>query len=187
MKDDTELQKDDDWAEEDIDSSKRGRTGSSNRDRLLVLVGILIAAVLAAMISFSVAKRAGSDTKLLQMKLAAFEEKISSLERQISDLQGRTGATSVDPALLQRIEDLARKVEGLEKRPQPPAATEAKSAPRKPAVTGEKRYHTVQKGETLFRISKNYGITPETLRKLNNLSQDQPLRTGQKLLVSSGN
>ncbi len=187
MKDDTELKEDDEWAGEDIDSSKRGRTGSSKRDRLYVLLGILIAAVLAAVISYSVAKRSGTDAKLLQMKLAAFEEKISGLERQISDLQGKSGTTSADPTLLQRIEDLTRKVESLEKRPQPPAGTEAKSAPRKPAVTGEKRYHTVQKGETLFRISKNYGITPETLRKLNNLSPDQALRTGQKLLVSSGN
>ncbi len=186
MKDDVEPKEDDDWAEEDIDSPKRGGTGLGNRSHLSFLVGIIIAAVLAAAISYFVAKRSGSDTKLLQMKLAAFEEKISSLERQISDLQGKSGPTGTDPALLQRIEDLVRKVETLEKRAQPSANAEVKPAPHKPAVTAEKRYHTVQKGETLFKISKTYGITPETLRKLNNLSVGQSLRTGQKLLVSSG-
>ena len=186
MKGDTELQEEDDWVEEDIDSPKRGGAGSSNRNRLSVLVGILIAAFLAATISYFVSKRSGSDTKLLQMKLAAFEEKISSLERQISDLQGKSGTAGTDPALLQRLEDLARKVEALEKRAQTPVAIEARSAPHKPAGEAEKRYHTVQKGETLFKISRIYGIAPERLRKLNNLSAGQLLRTGQKLLVSSG-
>ncbi len=186
MKDDTEPQEDDNWAEEDIDSPKHKGKGSGNRSRLPVLVGIIIAAVLAAAISYFVTKRSGGDARLLQMKLAAFEEKISHLERQISDLQGKSGTAGTDPALLQRIEDLARKVETLEKRAQPPANAEAKPALHKSAVSAEKRYHTVQKGETLFKISKTYGITPETLRKLNNLSVGQPLRTGQKLLVSSG-
>jgi len=60
----------------------------------------------------------------------------------------------------------------------------AKPSPPKPPATAQKRYHTVQKGETLFKISKKYGITVEELRKLNDLSRGEPVRTGQKLLVS---
>jgi LysM repeat protein len=44
--------------------------------------------------------------------------------------------------------------------------------------------HTVEKGETLYRISRNFGISVEELRKLNNLSEDQPIYTGQKLRIS---
>jgi len=102
-----------------------------------------------------------------------------------------------DPALLQQLDALAQKVEALEKQPaagtkaktstssKPVAETKAKSpAPTKPAASTEKQYHTVQKGDTLYRISKKYGISVEDLRKLNDLSGDQALRAGQKLQVS---
>ena len=81
------------------------------------------------------------------------------------------------------MEALAQKVEALEK--QTTAESRRKpSAPSKPAVSTEEQYHTVQKGETLYRISKKYGISVEELRKLNNLSEDQPINTGQKLRIS---
>jgi LysM repeat protein len=85
------------------------------------------------------------------------------------------------------LDALAQKVEALEKQKQPAVEPKAKpSAPAKPAVSTEKRYHTVQRGETLYGISKKYRISPEELRKLNDLSPDQSIRTGQKLLVSPG-
>jgi LysM repeat protein len=75
----------------------------------------------------------------------------------------------------------------MERQKQPAAGSRAKpSLPSKPAVSTEKRYHTVQKGETLYWISKKYGVTVVELQKLNNLSADQSIRTGQKLLVSTG-
>ena len=187
MKDDTEPQTDDDWPDDDTSFPNRSRARSSSKTFLVVLVAILFVVVLAAGIYYFITRRpSAGDANLLQMKMAAFEEKISSLERQIADLQGKSGTSGTDPALLQRLEGLAHKVEALEKRSQPPTHTEAKPAPPKPAVTAEKRYHTVQKGETLYKISKTYGITVETLRKLNHLSADQTIRRGQKLLVSSG-
>ena len=126
-------------------------------------------------------------TRRYSRRWPPLEQKIASLERQIADLQGKLGTVGPDPALLQRVDALAQKVEALEKQKQPTAEPKAKpSAPSKPAVSTEKQYHTVQKGETLYRISKKYGISVEELRKLNNLSADQPLRTGQKLLVSPG-
>ena len=187
MKDDTEPETDGDWPDDDTSFPNRSRARSSNKTFLVVSVAILFIVVLAAGIYYFITRRpSAGDANLLQMKMAAFEEKISSLERQIADLQGKSGTSGTDPALLQRLEGLAHKVEALEKRSQPPTQTEAKPAPPKPAVTAEKRYHTVQKGETLYKISKTYGITVETLRKLNHLSAGQTLRRGQKLLVSSG-
>jgi N-acetylmuramoyl-L-alanine amidase len=45
------------------------------------------------------------------------------------------------------------------------------------------RYHIVQKGETLWRISKLYGISVEKLKELNGISADNLLRVGQKLII----
>ena len=87
--------------------------------------------------------------------------------------------------LILQLEALSKKVEALEKQKQSASEVKGKpSTPSKPAVSTEKQYHTVQKGETLYRISKQYGISVEELRKLNNLSEDQPIYTGQKLQIS---
>ena len=109
------------------------------------------------------------------------------LEKQLAELQGKISTAGPDPALLRRVDALSQKVEALEKQKLPAAESKAKpvAAP-KPAASTQKKYHTVQKGDTLYGISKKYGIGVEELRKLNNLSAGQSLRTGQKLVVSAG-
>ena len=168
-------------------SPKRRRIGSSSNKLLPVLMGILIVVVFAGGFFYFVIKRSTEGDATLQSKMAAFEQKIASLERQIADLQGKLDTVGLDPALLQRLEALAQKAEALGKQKQPTAESKVKpSTPSKPPVLTEKHYHIVQKGETLYWISKKYGISVEELRKLNNLSADQSLRTGQKLLISPG-
>lgn len=48
----------------------------------------------------------------------------------------------------------------------------------------EQQIHTVQKGETLYSISRQYGLTVAELRTLNGLSDDSVLKAGQQLKVS---
>lgn len=50
----------------------------------------------------------------------------------------------------------------------------------------EPAYHTVKRGENLFRIAKKYNISVEELKRLNNLS-DNKLSKGQKLIVKAPN
>jgi len=174
------------------------RSGHTGFFRILLAV-LLILVFLGGIFYFLSRQSTDDETDLLQSKLANLEQKISSLEKQITELQGKVSTLGPDPALLQQLDALAQKVEGLEKQKQPAAGpkakpsppskpvaeTKAKSpAPSKPAASTEKQYHTVQKGESLYRISKKYGISVEDLRKLNDLSGDQALRAGQKLQVS---
>lgn len=46
------------------------------------------------------------------------------------------------------------------------------------------KFHTVQQSETLFRISKNYNVTVDDLKRWNNLP-DNTISVGQRLVVSS--
>ena len=186
MKDDPEAQINDDWSDDSTYSPKPRQIGSGNRKSLRILLGILLVLIFAGVILYFFSKQpTGSEVSPLQSKVTALEQKIAGLEKQLVELQGKINTMGPDPSLLQRVDALAQKVEALEKQKQPTAESKAKpSPPSKPAVSTEKQYHTVQKGETLFRISKKYGISVEELRILNNLSADQPLRTGQKLLVS---
>ena len=188
MKDDSELQMDDSWSEGRAYSPKRrgGGSGSSRYLRILAIV-FLVLIIAGGILYFLGRQPVSSGVSPLQSKVIALEQRIVGLEKQIAELQGKIKTPAPDLALLQRVDALSQKVEGLEK--QKPSAPEPKakpSTPQKPAASVEKKYHTVQKGETLYGISKKYGISVEELRKLNNLSKDPSLRTGQKLLVSSG-
>jgi membrane-bound lytic murein transglycosylase D len=65
-------------------------------------------------------------------------------------------------------------------------ATKPATAPVAPvkeaATTGETTYHTVGKGETMFRISKNYGVTIEQIQTWNNLTTTE-VKAGQKIKI----
>lgn len=50
------------------------------------------------------------------------------------------------------------------------------------ATTGTPVYYTVKHGETLYSVSKRFGMTVEEMRQLNRLETDQ-LREGQQLVV----
>jgi len=188
MTDDSKLKMNDTWSENSTYSPKRRRIGSGNGKSLRILLMILLVLIFAGGIIYFFSKGlTGGGESLLQLKVTALEQKIAGLEQQLAELQIKITTSGKDPALLQQVNALAQKVESLEKQKQPTAESKAKPfPPSKPAVSTEKKYHTVQKGETLHLISKKYGISMEELRKRNNLSVDQPIRTGQKLLVSTG-
>jgi len=188
MKNDSQLEINHDWSDDEDYSPKRRFMRSGNTGFLRILLAVLLILIFLGGIFYFLSRQSTDDeTNLLQSKLANLEQKISSLEKQITELQGKVSTLGPDPALLQQLDALAQKVEALEKQKQPTAERKVKpSAPSKPVASTEKQYHTVQKGESLYRISKKYEISVDELRKLNNLSGDQALRTGQKLLVSPG-
>lgn len=47
------------------------------------------------------------------------------------------------------------------------------------------RIHIVQKGETLYRIAKNYGVSLEALVKRNQLADPSRIKVGQRLIIPS--
>jgi LysM repeat protein len=117
-------------------------------------------------------------------RLKAMEERVINLEKNLA-LQS-VPATGAEGALAEKLETLSKRVEALEKKPapaeKPAAAAAVKEKPRKEAAaTAKKRYHEVKKGETLYQISKKYGISLTELRNLNNLNPEQSI---QKLQVS---
>jgi len=188
MTEDPKMEMNDTWSEDNTYSPKRRRIGYGNGKSLRILLIILLILIFAGGIIYFLTKGlTGGEANLLQLKMAALEQKTGMLEKQLGELQGKIRTSGPDSTLLQRVDVLDKKIEELEKQKQPIPESKAKlSAPPKPAASNKKQYHMVQKGETLYGISKKYGISLEELRKLNNLSADQPLRTGQKLMVSTG-
>ncbi|GGM99989.1 hypothetical protein GCM10010967_37580 [Dyadobacter beijingensis] len=54
------------------------------------------------------------------------------------------------------------------------------------AATPGSEFHTVQSGQTYYSISKAYGLTIRELFELNNLTESDRLKSGQKLRVKKG-
>jgi membrane-bound lytic murein transglycosylase D len=83
------------------------------------------------------------------------------------------------------VDTRAQRVEALEKKPVAVVAEKPKAAQKeKAAAPSGKKIHTVQKGETIYGISKKFGIKTDDLRKLNNLGAEDTVKPGQKLVVS---
>ena len=190
MNEDPELEREDD-SPKDRSYSKRGGIRMDSKKRLPVLVGIALILIFVVGIIYFITKRpTAADTKgeeTLASKMSAIEQKVTSLEAQITELRGKPTTGATDPFLLHQVEALTKRMEALEKGGQQPRVESktTRPAPSKPAVTSQKKYHTVQRGETLLKIAKRYGIAVGELRKLNNLSKGQSIKIGQKLLVSA--
>ena len=186
MKDEPEEQVNDGWLHDNPYPPRRRRIESDSGKYLRILAVFVLVLIIGGGLIYFLSKRpTGGQAAPLQSMVVALEQRITGLEKQLTELEGKINDPRPDPGLLHRVEALTQKVETLEK--QIPAIVESAvkpSPPPKPAVPTDKQYHTVQKGENLYRISKKYGISVEELRKLNNLSADQPIRMGQKLLVS---
>lgn len=65
-------------------------------------------------------------------------------------------------------------------RPQTPSGRSGSTGSSQPARARE---HTVGEGETLWGIARRYETTVDSLRRANDLGEDQPIRPGQKLAI----
>jgi len=67
--------------------------------------------------------------------------------------------------------------------PSEPQQQEQEPAPLQRAFDGEEEYHTVQKGETLYRIASKHGTTMQEILRLNNIPNADHIVEGQRLRV----
>ena len=110
---------------------------------------------------------------LINGRLEQLEQKIAQLEAQSAETKEYlTTLGSYTKALEERTDTLA---EHIDKDPLP-----------KQTVSQEKKqYHKVVRGDTLYSISRKYGLSVEEMCRLNNLKQNQSIQPGQKLMVTN--
>lgn len=107
---------------------------------------------------------ASTELELLQDRCSEQERQIRQLEEENSRLKSLMGTAAATPVV------------------RTAAATEAK-APAVAEKTVSPSYGTVRAGDSLSKIAKRHGTTPETLSKLNKLKNPSLIRPGQKLLL----
>jgi LysM repeat protein len=127
--------------------------------------------------------------QLLEEKLArleATESRITYLENREIELQQYI--TDVDRSRRSLSEQLEKTTAALDRLENAVGAVSGKRKPRRAAVArpvppAEGRYHEVRPGETLYRIAQRYNISIEELCRLNNITPEEAIYPGQKLLV----
>lgn len=114
--------------------------------------------------------------------LAPINGRLEQLENKIAQLEAQS--TETKESLTTMNESITTLKEGLNALAQ---KIEKVSAQKQAVVQKKKQYHKVTQGDTLYSISRKYGISVNEIRRLNNLKQNQPIKPGQKLLVNPGN
>lgn len=119
-----------------------------------------------------------------EQNLESFQNRIEQLEAFVKHKTDQ---------FTSELEKAQKKISSLESKPSTTVisskpASAPKAAPAaKPAAarkTDAAKYHVVKQGETLYRISINYGISVDKLLELNNMSKGAVIHPGQKIMVS---
>jgi vacuolar-type H+-ATPase subunit I/STV1 len=186
------------WAEHK--ESKKGI--KLGRYQVPPLLLALAAAALVAFLLILILNR-GNDTATPQ-RIAALEQRLQQLEERLDKFEGidekvtaiweqaksfekfkdRFDRSEASTSL--RMDHLTMSLEALQKqidqaRSSRPAAASKNHAAAK--TESKVQYHQIEPGDTLYSISKKYGLAVEELMRLNNMKPDSVLMPGQKLIV----
>ena len=112
------------------------------------------------------------------------EQDIDLLDKKLNRLES-TVTTQID----QIIKELGTLHQKTAQKPVSPASSTPRTDEKKQPVVSKKadstaKYHVVQAGETLYRISRRYGLSVEQLRGYNRLAPNAAIYPGQKLKLS---
>jgi LysM repeat protein len=138
-------------------------------------------------------------------------EQLQSLEDRIQQLEKRIATTGLMDQALERIDNnekelnfimervdrfegtvttqidqIIKELGALHQKTGSAPAPKAKTAQPVAKSTAEKKtaVHEVVAGDTLYSISRSYGLTVAQLRKYNSIGKDAAIRPGQKLKLS---
>jgi len=113
------------------------------------------------------------------MKEAALLERKSKTDVKRSSAAAASGRANKPEASLESA-DLSKAFTGTP--PEAQEATEASPMDTTPEMKTGGNIHVVKPGETLYRISRRYGVSVEKIKKWNKLP-DEIIEVGQKLVV----
>ena len=113
-------------------------------------------------------------------RLQRLEEKIARIEREVKEVkQAVRQAIREEKSSKIELEAIGKKL------PASAARTSARLSIQKMALSGTKSFHEVSAGDSLSKIAEQYGLSVPELCHLNNLTRDQIIHPGQKLLIST--
>jgi len=111
----------------------------------------------------------------------SIEARLTMIEQRITQLEKMEQRISAYEFQLKELRESLARLDNL--------VTEIPEAPQtnkgQPATQGKAGYYLVHRGDSLYGIAQEYGLTVEELRRINNLTKGHVIYPGQKLLVNS--
>ncbi len=134
---------------------------------------------------------AGLDQRLqyIESKMASMEKQFESLDDRIKALKNPTGPMLVrldrmESKFGKQLSEFHRQLKQLKSLQSRQRTTpDPKKASSKKSTQKTVKTFVVRKGDTLYSISKQFGLSVAQLRKLNKLSSKETIFPGQKLTV----
>ena len=175
-------------------------SGERGRSLLLVALGVLIVVVVAGVFVLGGNKVATKRLNTINFRIDQWDDRIGRIEgvsQKLSDIEDQIQRLEVSMAKLNRaeaplreqVEKLNQKMSQLESRlasvPEKPQTASTVSGG--PSFQAEGRFYEVRRGDTLFRIANNHGLTVDELRSYNELEGSSMIYPGQRLLVVPAN
>ena len=119
----------------------------------------------------------------LQEESEAIKESAMLERKAMQDMRKMAPQAAAKPKKVDELTLLTRETEALlQDSTKEMASLAAPSEMSKPSAKAGATVHMVKPGETLFRISRSYGVPVDKLKKWNKLSDDI-IEVGQKLIV----
>jgi LysM repeat protein len=114
------------------------------------------------------------------------ERKIDSLDAKLKQVEGNLNRLVWIEARLDQMEEKIKEFEVMMNTLEKFGKLSTQPTAKSPETVTNARYHRVRGGETLYGISRHYGLTVEELRRLNKLPKGATIYAEQKLLISQG-
>jgi TolA-binding protein len=161
-----------------------------------IMIGLMVLVILIGW--FVMQKKFAINTnqfRKLEARIKQFENKLAKIE-EISDqifqleTQVENFTTTMDrfdrfeTSMSLKLDALNRQLASFQNTSI--AIKEAGAAPKTASKKSDEatmRHHIVQAGETLYKISRQYGLTVEEMRRSNNLEANSVIYPGQKLTI----
>lgn len=118
-------------------------------------------------------------------ELSALQEDMEPMKKAVLRFDSMDASMSANvQRLAEELTSIQKEVAELKKSRSAEAKTSA-AAPRAEKTVAASRavYHEVAKGDTLYGISRRYGVSVDEIRKINGLSGQDAIHPGQKLKV----
>jgi LysM repeat protein len=129
------------------------------------------------------------DLQLIRSSLYSIADVINKLESKIGELQRLIVESSVSKTLLENhLDNLSAQITTLRSDLSPSAVGPASGTLGKKTSTLQKSslYHEVETGDTLSKIARKYGVSVQQLIVTNNLTDNDHIYPGQRILITLG-
>lgn len=138
-----------------------------------IILGVFLLSAIVFIFGGCSRETSKEDLGLINGRLEQLENQIAQLEAQFTETN--ESVTTLGSYVISLEEKIAKLTQ----------ETEKASVPKQTVSQEKKQYHKVVRGDTLYSISRKYGLSVEEICRLNNLKQNHSIQPGQKLKVTT--